>query len=148
MVIRLVVTAGLVAVLASSVLASQVRVRTKGAKSQSVQMCADCKKKITCAAAGDYLIGLTADVGNTKVGTSTFVVHVLDKAKKPVTDAEVSIALDMPKHKHSIDPIVAKHISHGKYVATNNGGMPGAWVATVSVAVGGDTVKQAFTFSR
>ena len=148
MVIRLLVTAGLVAVLASSVLASQVRVRTKGAKSQSVQMCADCKKKISCAAAGDYLIGLSVDLENPKVATGTFVVHVLDKTKKPVTDADVSIQLDMPKHKHEIDPLEAKHVSHGKHVATTRVGMPGTWIATVSVGMGGDTVKQAFTFSR
>lgn len=119
-----------------------------GAKSQSVQMCPDCKKKITCAAVGDYLIGLAVDTGNAKIPTGTFVVHLLDKAKKPVTDADVSIKLDMPKHKHSIDPVEAKHISHGKYVATTNVGMPGNWTAVVSVGVGGDTVKHTFTFSK
>jgi nitrogen fixation protein FixH len=148
MITRWLVSVGLVAAVASSVYAGEVRVRTSGAKSQSVQMCADCKKKVTCAAAGDYLIGLSVDTGNTKVGNGTFVVHLLDKSKKPVTNAEVSIKLDMPKHKHSIDPIEAKHVSHGKYVANTNLGMGGAWTAVVSAEIGGDTVKQAFTFSK
>ena len=138
----------LAAFTAPATLAAPARVRTKGAKSQSVQMCPDCKKKITCAVSGDYLIGLSVDTGNAKIPTGTFVVHLLDKAKKPVTDADVSIKLDMPKHKHSIKPLAAKHASHGQYVATTTLGMSGAWTAVVSAEIGGDTVKQTFTFSK
>ena len=92
----------LAASIAPAALASPARVRTKGAKSQTVQMCPDCKKKINCAVVGDYLIGLSVDTGNAKIPTGTFVVHVLNKAKEHVTDADARMGADGDAADHSI----------------------------------------------
>ena len=140
---------GIVLLSASAVFATPLKVRTHGGGSQQVVMCPDCKSKITCAKAGDYLIGFTADLENRKTGAGRVSVHVQDAQKKPVTDATVTVALSMPKHGHARKPIVLKHASHGRYDARTQFQMAGAWQANVEVTShGGDTIKQAFSFSK
>jgi hypothetical protein len=137
-------------VAAGAVVAGPLKVTTPGAKSQSVLMCEDCKSKITCAKAGDYIVGLTVDQDSPKLGNGRVTVHVRDTAKNPVADAKVTVALSMPKHEHGGKPVALKHQGHGKYVATvNNVGMSGAYKADVAVTTsGGDTVKQSFSFAK
>ena len=141
---------GTVAVLAvGSVFASPLKVRTLGTKSQVAFMCADCKTKVACAQAGDYTIGLVVDQDNPKLGTCKLVVHVQDKAKKPVEGAQVAVALSMPKHEHGGKPLSLKAGNPGEYATSIHGiGMAGAYRADVAVTVNGDSVKQAFSFAK
>lgn len=136
--------------LAGAALAAPVNVRTEGTKAQTVIMCPDCRSKIACAGVGDYVIGLSVDLENAKLGSGTLTAHVQDKSKHPVTDAKVSVALSMPDHKHGGKPIAMKHAGHGKYsAAAQHLGMTGRYRAEVSVKTAGDdTVKQVFSFSR
>ena len=142
--------AGLAGALAvSSVVASPLKVRTEGTKSQTVVMCPNCKAKVACAQVGDYNVGLLVDQDNPKLGTGKLVVHVQDKAKKPVEGAKVEVTLSMPKHEHGSKPIALKAGKPGEYAAPiQNLGMAGAYRADVAVTVDGDTVKQAFSFSK
>lgn len=132
-----------------SVAAAPLKVKTQGTKSQTSFMCPDCKSKVTCAQAGDFIIGLVVDQDNPKLGTGNLVVHVQDKAKKPVDNAKVSVALSMPKHGHGRKPIVLKSRGHGEYAAQVQGlNMSGAWQAVVEVNAAGDVVRQTFSFAK
>jgi nitrogen fixation protein FixH len=136
--------------LASVALASPLKVKSQGSKSQTVTMCAECNEKITCAKVGDYTIGLDADLENAKLNSTVLSVHVQDEAKNPVTDAKVVATLSMPHHKHgSNKPLTLKHTGHGRYVANTKLVMTGAWRAEVAVTpASGDTVKQTFIITR
>jgi hypothetical protein len=141
---------GVLAVLAvGSVFAGPLKVRTLGTKSQETIMCPDCKSKVSCAQVGDYTIGLVVDQDNAKLGTGKLIVHVQDKTKKPVEGAKVSVALSMPKHEHAAKPVDLKGGKHGEYsTGIQHLGMPGDYRADVAVVVNGDTVKQAFSFTK
>jgi hypothetical protein len=143
-------TAAAALALAGAALASPMKVRTEGTKSQSVLMCKDCSAKAACAKAGDYVVGLTVDLENPKVGSGRIIAHVQNQEKQPVTNAKVTVALSMPDHKHGGKPIALKHDGHGKYVAaTQHLGMAGRYHAEVAVTTaGGDTVKQTFSFTK
>lgn len=133
----------------NAALAAPLKTRTLGAKSQQVKMCPDCKEKITCAKAGDYTIGFDADLDSPKTGAAKVAVHVLDKAGKPVENAKVTATVSMPQHGHGKKPLTLKSTGHGRYEADTNLMMPGAWRADVEVTpASGDTVKQAFSFSK
>lgn len=133
----------------NTALAAPLKTHTLGAKSQQVKMCPECKQKITCAKAGDYTIGFDADLDNPKTGAAKVAVHVLDKAGKPVENAAVVATISMPKHGHGKKPLPLKSAGHGRYEATTNLTMPGAWRADVEITpASGDTVKQAFSFGR
>lgn len=144
------IAAGLMALVAAgSVFASPLKVRTLGTKGQETFMCADCKTKVSCAQVGDYTIGLVVDQDNPKLGTGKLIVHVQDKAKKPVDGAKVTVALSMPKHEHGGKPIALKGGKDGEYTSgIQHLGMPGDYRADVAVVVKGDTVKQAFSFTK
>jgi hypothetical protein len=136
--------------LTSAVLAGPLKVKTQGTKSQAVTMCAECKGNVSCAKAGDYTIGLNANLENDKLNSTSLSVHVLDTAKNPVTDAKVAATLSMPNHKHGGNkPLTLKHTGHGRYVANTKLVMTGAWRAEVAVTpASGDTVKQTFVITR
>lgn len=138
-----------VVLLVTAGVASPLKVRTHGTKSQQVIMCAECKENITCAKVGDYTIGFHADLDNPKTGAAKVAVHVKDKAGKSVDNAKVAVTLTMPKHKHGKKPLTLKSTGHGRYEAPTLLVMPGAWSATVEVTpASGDTVKQSFSFSK
>ncbi|MBM3457431.1 MAG: hypothetical protein FJX77_02690 [Armatimonadetes bacterium] len=141
---------GVVLWAAGTALAAPVNVRTEGTKSQTVVMCPDCHKKSACAQVGDYVVGMSVDLDNAKLGTGRLVAHVQGKDKTPVADAKVSVAISMPDHKHGGKPLELKQDRKGHYIGTSNRlGMAGRYRAVVSVTpAGGDTVKQAFTFTR
>ena len=130
--------------------AGPLRVRTRGGKSQQVIMCPDCKDKLTCAAAGDYLVGLDVNLDSPKTGAAVVAVHVMNKDKTPVTDAKVKLALSMPGHGHRRrEALGLRHTGHGRYEAATTIVMQGAYQADAAVTLaGGDTVKQSFSFSR
>lgn len=142
--------AAVMSLLATVAWSSPLQVKTLGTKSQVITMCPDCKEKITCATVGDYTIGFDADLENSKLGTATVAVHLLDKAKKPVKDAAVFVTLTMPNHKYQTSkPITLKHAGHGRYVASTHLTMTGSWRAAVEVTpASGDSVKQVFVFTR
>jgi hypothetical protein len=147
---RTMVLAASAAVLLVAVgIASPLKVRTLGSKSQQVVMCPDCNEKITCARVGDYTVGFDADLDSPKSGAATVAVHLKDKTGKPVNDAGVVATLTMPKHEHGKKPLTLKNTGHGRYEATTQLVMSGGWRADVEVTpAGGDTVKQSFSFSR
>ena len=133
----------------SSVAAAPLKVKTVGTRGQTSFMCPDCKSKVTCAQAGDFIIGLVVDQDNPKLGTGNLVVHVQDKAKKPVNNARVSVTLSMPKHGHGKKPMVLKSRGHGEYASQVQGlNMSGAWQAVVEVSAAGDVVRQTFSFAK
>jgi nitrogen fixation protein FixH len=89
------------------------------------------------------------DQDNPKLGTGKLIVHVQDKAKKPVEGAKVTVALSMPKHEHGAKPVELNGGKHGEYsTGIQHLGMPGDYRADVAVVVNGDTVKQAFSFAK
>ncbi|MGV3722615.1 MAG: FixH family protein [Actinomycetota bacterium] len=136
--------------LTSAALASPLKVKTQGTKSQTVTMCAECKGKVSCAQVGDYTIGLDANLEYAKLNSTVLSVQVLDTARNPVTDARVVATLSMPNHKHgSNKPLTLKHAGHGRYIANTKLVMTGAWRAEVAVTpASGDTVKQTFVITR
>ena len=143
------VAVGLTALLAGSLAASPLKVKTLGARSQTVVMCPNCKEKITCAKAGDYTIGFDADLDNPKLGSGRIAVHVKDAAGKPVSNAKVAVKLSMPGHGHEPRTVALKSAGHGRYAANTRLVMPGGWNAEVQVTpASGDTVKQSFAFSK
>lgn len=137
------------ALTAVTAIAAPMNVKTAGTKSQTVTMCPDCKTKISCAKVGDYTVGLAVDQEYPKLGKGKIYVHV-KKDDQPVTDAKVEVALSMPHHHHASKPLTLKHEAHGRYVGTTSGlNMTGAYAAQVTVTpVGGDAVKQNFTFAK
>lgn len=135
---------------ASVALAGPLKVTTKGKSAQQIEMCKDCGEKLTCAKAGEYLIGLDVDLDNPKTGAAALAVHVMDQAKNPVSNAKVKVSLTMPGHKHKMrDALTLRKTGHGRYEAATVIVMPGAYQAEVAVTLaGGDTVKQSFGFSK
>jgi hypothetical protein len=147
------ITAPLLAIcalyVASVVVASPLKVRTLGTKAQTVEMCPDCKSKLSCAQVGDYTLGFKADLESPKSGITTLDVHVQDAAGNPVETAKVVVTATMPGHGHGQKPLTLKGAGHGRYTAKTIFVMPGAWRAAVAVTpVTGDTVRQSFSFSR
>ena len=137
------------ALVASTAFASLLKVRTLGKASQQIVMCPECNEKVTCAKAGDYLVGLDVNLDSPKTGASTVAVHVMDKDKKPIRDAKVKVALTMPGHGHKREPLMLRNTGHGRYEAATMIVMPGAYQADADVTTaGGDTVKQSFSFSK
>ena len=130
--------------------ASPLRVRTRGARSQQVIMCPDCKERVTCVTAGDYQVGLDVNLDNPKTGAAVFAVHVRDAARNPVPNARVRVALTMPQHRHpGREALSLRHTGHGRYEVATTVVMPGAYRADVTVGLpGGDAVRQSFSFSR
>jgi hypothetical protein len=139
-----------VALLAGAAVGGPLKVRTHGTKSQNVVMCAECKAEVQCARVGDYIIGLTADLENPKLGSGRLTAHVQDSDNRPVTDASVRVTLSMPDHRHRSKTVALKHWGHGQYVTTAPRlRMSGRYDAEVAVTLaGGDTVKQVFSFTR
>lgn len=141
-------TVGL-ALVASAALATPLKVRTLGRTSQQIVMCPECNEKVTCAKAGDYLIGLDVNLDSPKTGVATVAVHVMDKDKQPVRDAKAKVTLTMPAHGHGREPLTLRNTGHGRYETATVIRMPGAYQADVAVVpASGDTVKQSFSFSR
>lgn len=136
--------------LAGAALAAPLKVRSLGTKSQQVEMCPNCKDKVTCAKVGDYTIGFLPDLENPKTGSGKVSVHVKDKAGKPVDDAKVSVALSMPKHGHKKkEPLTLKSTGSGWYSTPTTLVMPGGWQADVVVTpASGDKVSQSFSFAK
>jgi len=134
---------------ASAALAAPLQVRSLGTKSQTTEMCPNCKDKVTCAKAGDYTIGFHPELETPKTGGAKIGVHVKDKAGKPVDDAKVVVKLSMPKHEHDIAPLDLKSAGKGWYETKTQLQMPGGRKADVEVTPkSGDTVKQSFSFSK
>jgi hypothetical protein len=146
----MVLAASAVVLLGSAAVTSPLRIRTRGARSQQVIMCPDCREKVTCVTAGDHLIGLDVNLDNPKTGGAVVAVHVMDKEKKPTRDAKVKLTLSMPGHGHRRrEALTLRHTGHGRYESATVIVMPGAYQADVAVTVaGGDTVKQSFSFSK
>ena len=145
----MVAAAAVTLLVAGSGVAGPMRVKTYGAKSQTVVMCPDCKEKIACAKAGDYTIGFDADLDSPKTGAARLAVHVKDAAGKPVNNAKVAVRLSMPKHEHDARTVTLKSAGHGRYHANTQLVMPGGWNAEVQVTpASGDTIKQGFSFAR
>ncbi len=130
--------------------AGPLKVRTHGGKSQQVMMCPDCNAKLACAAVGEYHLGLDVNVDSPKTSGAVVAVHVMDKDKKPVRDAKVTLDLSMPGHGHrSRETLKLRHTGDGRYEAATAIVMPGAYQADVRATLAGaDTVKQSFSFSR
>ncbi len=130
--------------------ASPLKVRTSGSGSQQVMLCPDCNAKLSCAMVGDYRLGLDVNIDSPKTGGAVIAVHVMDKDKKPVTDAKVKLDLSMPTHGHRArETLKLRHTGGGRYEAATAIVMLGGYKANVSALLaGGDTVKQSFSFSK
>jgi hypothetical protein len=147
---RLALPALLLATTPVIALASPLKVSPVGGDSHMMIMCPHCHQPIAGAKAGDYTIAFSADVRQIKTGSLQFYIDVTDQTGKPVTDAKVAIVLSMPAHEHA-RTVQTSGGRGGRYtvVTTVGTAMSGQWKADVKVTpANGETVSQAFTFSR
>lgn len=145
---RVALTILMIGTVASAAFGSPLKVVTR-AKNQTVVMCPDCGEKLSCPAAGDYLLGMEVDLDSPKTGGTVLAVHVLDKEKKPVKGATVKVTLSMPAHRHRREALALRHTGHGRYESATVISMTGGYQAEVAATLpGGDTVKQTFAFTR
>ncbi len=78
-----------------------------------------------------------------KTGDNTFDVMVKDASGKPVTDAEVTATLVMPKMgsmPEMKNSVALKHQKEGRYVGTGQVMMAGKWDVTVMVKRAGKEI--------
>ena len=92
-------------------------------------------------------IAFTSSPKPTKTGDNTFEVTVKDGTGQPVTDADVSVVLNMPampamKMPAMRNEVKLKHIGAGKYTGSGPVMMAGLWTVTVSVKENGKEIGQ------
>jgi hypothetical protein len=103
-------------------------------------------------------ITLTTKPSPATMGTTTFMVTAMGVDQKPITGADVTVALQMPgmpamnmpemKSSVTLKPVSDKPEDAGKYTGTGPIAMAGSWNVTISVKVGGKEVaskKQTLT---
>lgn len=95
---------------------------------------------------GAFKVGYTSDAGTipiNKIHSWTLKVERADGT--PVTNAEITVAGDMPEHGHGMptEPKVTKNLGDGAYLVEGmKFSMPGWWVMTFTVKAG-DTADSA-----
>lgn len=147
---RLMLPALLLATTPGLALASPLKVQPVGGEASMATMCPQCSQPIAGAKSGDTTIAFSADLLQIKAGVVGLYARVTDATGKPVTGATVAFDLSMPGHEH-LRTVKATARKGGRYAATAtlSTAMVGPWRADVKVTPSnGETVTQAFTFSR
>lgn len=75
----------------------------------------------------------------------TFLIDLTDANGAPITDALVSLNLDMPAMPMSSNRPIAEHLGNGRYQAQTAYTMSGSWEIIVQVEAAGQTLNATFT---
>jgi hypothetical protein len=115
----------------------------------SILLLGGCARESRRSSSADIQIGLSAVPFPPVVGETRLVVHVTDKAGRPINDASLAIKADMTHA--GMTPVLAEKAGEGEngyYNVPSTWSMAGDWVVTVEAALAdGSRAQQRFEFT-
>jgi hypothetical protein len=99
-------------------------------------------------AQGLYSVRFTSRLDPIRINeTHAWTLHVETSAGKPVDNAQITVDGGMPAHGHGLptQPKVTQNLGKGDYLVEGmRFNMPGAWIVTFVISVGGQSDKVTF----